>query len=314
MKELLKASSSPHIRHPESTRGIMADVVIALLPAAVFGCILYGIHAVLVLLVCVAAAVLSEFLWNLILKKPNTAGDFSAVVTGLLLGMNLSPKMPLWMAAIGSIAAIIIVKQMFGGLGHNFVNPAIAARIILMVSFPSAMNRFIDPIFSTGKTAGIITSATPLSDPSAGISLKYAFFGLYRGCIGETSAFLLIIGGIYLVIRKIISPAIPLSFLGTVAVLSLISGVNAPMQLFTGGLMLGAIFMATDYTTSPTSLLGKIIFGIGCGAITFAIRKYGSLPEGVSYSIILMNIATPLINRFTLRKPFGFVKEVKAYD
>ncbi len=312
MKEILKVSSSPHIKHPETTRGIMADVIIALLPAAIFGCILFGLRALLVLLVCVAAAVASEFLWNLILKKPNTIGDLSAVLTGLLLGMNLSPKIPLYMAAIGSVAAIIVVKQMFGGLGHNFVNPAIAARIILMVSFPSAMNRFSDPVFSVGEAAKIVTSATPLSDSSAAVSLKYAFFGFYRGCIGETCTFLLIIGGIYLIVRKIISPAIPLSFLATVAVLSLISHQNVAMQLCTGGLMLGAIFMATDYTTSPKSPIGKIIYGIGCGAITFIIRKFGSLPEGVSYSIILMNIITPLIDRFTLRKPFGFKKAVKA--
>lgn len=312
MKEILKVSSSPHIRHPETTKGIMADVIIALLPAAVFGCILFGLRAVLVLSVCVASAVASEFLWNLILKKPNTIGDFSALLTGLLLGMNLSPRIPLYMAAIGSVAAIIVVKQMFGGLGHNFVNPAITARIILMVSFPSAMSRFSDPIFSVGEASKIVTSATPLSDSSAAVSLKYAFFGLYRGCIGETCTFLLIIGGIYLIVRKIISPAIPLSFIGTVAILSFLSHQNVAMQLCTGGLMLGAIFMATDYTTSPKSFTGKIIFGIGCGAITFVIRKFGSLPEGVSYSIILMNILTPLIDRFTLRKPFGFKKAVKA--
>ena len=305
MKEILTAASSPHILHPDTTRGIMSDVVIALAPAAVYGCILFGWRAAAVLAVCIITAVASEFLWNLALKKPQSVGDVSAVVTGLLLGMNLPASIPLWQAAIGSVAAIIVVKQMFGGIGCNFANPAIAARIILLVSFPGSMTKFTEPV------SDIVTSATPLAAESGTYTLKSLFFGMHPGSLGETSAFLLIVGGIYLLLRRVISPVIPLCFIGTVAVLSLISGEDLAVSLFGGGLMIGAIFMATDYTTSPTTALGKAVFGIGCGLITFIIRKFGVLPEGVSYSILLMNILVPYINRYTLSKPFGFLKPSK---
>ena len=301
MKDMLKVSSSPHIRHEDTTKGIMSDVIIALLPAAIFGCILFGIKAILLLITTTVTAVAAEALWNLALHKKQTIGDLSAVVTGLLLGMNLSSQVPLWIAAIGSVVALIVVKQMFGGLGYNFANPAITARIVLLVSFASHMTNYVTPIDAT-------SSATPLAD-KAGVTLKQLFFGMHGGCIGETSSFLLIIGGIYLVFRGVIKPIIPLSFIGTVALLSLIGGQNLTVSIFGGGLMLGAIFMATDYVTSPTTDLGKLIFGIGCGIITFIIRQFSSLPEGVSYSILLMNILTPHINRLTLSKPFGF-KEV----
>lgn len=305
MKEILTAASSPHILHPDTTRGIMSDVVIALAPAAVYGCILFGWRAAAVLAVCIITAVASEFLWNLALKKPQSVGDVSAVVTGLLLGMNLPASIPLWQAAIGSVAAIIVVKQMFGGIGCNFANPAIAARIILLVSFPGSMTKFTEPV------SDIVTSATPLAAESGTYTLKSLFFGMHPGSIGETSAFLLIVGGIYLLLRRVVSPVVPLCFIGTVAVLSLISGEDLAVSLFGGGLMIGAIFMATDYTTSPTTALGKAVFGIGCGIITFVIRKFGALPEGVSYSILLMNILVPYINRYTLSKPFGFIKPSK---
>ena len=302
MKEMLTVSSSPHIKRPDTTRGIMSDVVIALAPAATYGCILFGLRALAVLITSVGVAVLSEFLWNKALKKPNTIKDMSAVVTGLLLGMNLPPTLPLWQAAIGSVAAIIVVKQMFGGLGHNFANPAIAARIILLVSFPASMTRFTEPV------SDAVTSATPLAGTAGALSFKTLFFGMHAGSIGETSAFLLIVGGLYLVIRRVITPVIPVCFIGTVALLSLIAGENVMLSVFGGGLILGAVFMATDYTTSPTTPLGKAVFAVGCGIITFVIRKFGSLPEGVSYSILLMNILVPHINRFTLSKPFGFEK------
>lgn len=302
MKEMLTVSSSPHIKRPDTTRGIMSDVVIALAPAATYGCILFGLRALAVLITCVGVAVLSEFLWNKALKKPNTIKDMSAVVTGLLLGMNLPPTLPLWQAAIGSVAAIIVVKQMFGGLGHNFANPAIAARIMLLVSFPATMTRFTEPV------SDAVTSATPLAGTAGALSFKTLFFGMHAGSIGETSAFLLLVGGMYLVIRRVITPVIPVCFIGTVALLSLITGENVMLSVFGGGLILGAVFMATDYTTSPTTPLGKAVFAVGCGIITFVIRKFGSLPEGVSYSILLMNILVPHINRFTLSKPFGFEK------
>lgn len=305
MKDILTVSSSPHLRHTDTTRGIMSDVVIALSPAAVYGCILFGWRAAAVLAVCIAFAVLSEFVWEKALKKPVTVGDMSAVVTGLLLGMNLPSTIPLWQAAIGSIAAIIVVKQMFGGIGCNFANPAIAARIILLVSFPASMTKFAEPI------SDAVTSATPLAAQNGTYTLKELFFGMHSGSIGETSAFLLLVGGVYLLLRRVISPVIPACFIGTVALLSLISGENLAVSVFGGGLMIGAVFMATDYTTSPVTTLGKAVFAVGCGLITFIIRKFGALPEGVSYSILLMNILVPHINRFTLAKPFGFVKSVK---
>ena len=306
MKEMLTVSSSPHIKRPDTTRGIMSDVVIALAPAATYGCILFGLRALAILITSVGVAILSEFLWNKALKKPNTIKDMSAVVTGLLLGMNLPPTLPLWQAAIGSVAAIIVVKQMFGGLGHNFANPAIAARIMLLVSFPAAMTRFTEPV------SDAVTSATPLAGTAGALSFKALFFGMHAGSIGETSAFLLLVGGLYLVIRRVITPVIPVCFIGTVALLSLIAGENVMLSVFGGGLILGAVFMATDYTTSPTTPLGKAVFAVGCGIITFVIRKFGALPEGVSYSILLMNILVPHINRFTLSKPFGFEKVKEA--
>ena len=301
MSKLLKVTSSPHIRHEDSTRGIMLDVIIALLPAAVYGCILFKWNAVFVLITTIVTAVAAEAVWNLALHKKQTIGDLSAVLTGLLLGMNLSSKTPLWIAAIGSVVAIIVVKQMFGGLGFNFANPAMTARIVLLVSFAGQMSNYVSPI-------DVQTSATPLAR-EATFTLKQLFFGMHGGAIGETSSFLLIIGGIYLVLRRVIKPIIPVAFIGTVAVASLIAGADLKLAIFGGGLMLGAIFMATDYVTTPTTNLGKLIFGVGCGLITFVIRQFASLPEGVSYAIQLMNILTPHINRLTLSKPFG-AKEV----
>ena len=301
MSKLLKVTSSPHIRHEDSTRGIMLDVIIALLPAAIYGCILFKWDAVFVLITTIVTAVAAEAVWNLALHKKQTIGDLSAVLTGLLLGMNLSSKTPLWIAAIGSIVAIIVVKQMFGGLGFNFANPAMTARIVLLVSFAGQMSKYVSPI-------DVQTSATPLAR-EATFTLKELFFGMHGGAIGETSSFLLIIGGIYLMLRKVIKPIIPVAFIGTVAIASLIAGADLKLAIFGGGLMLGAIFMATDYVTTPTTNLGKLIFGVGCGLITFVIRQFASLPEGVSYAILLMNILTPHINRLTLSKPFG-AKEV----
>lgn len=298
MSKLLKVTSSPHIRHIDSTCGIMSDVIIALLPAAIYGCILFKWDAVFVLITTIVTAVAAEALWNLALHKNQTIGDLSAVLTGLLLGMNLSSKTPLWIAAIGSVVAIIVVKQMFGGLGFNFANPAMTARIVLLVSFARQMSDYVSPI-------DVQTSATPLAR-EATFTLKELFFGMHGGAIGETSSFLLIIGGIYLVLRRVIKPIIPVAFIGTVAVASIIANPQEiALSVFGGGLMLGAIFMATDYVTTPTTNLGKLIFGIGCGLITFVIRQFGSLPEGVSYAILLMNILTPHINRLTLSKPFG---------
>lgn len=313
MKKILNVSSSPHLRHPDTTRGIMLDVLIALMPASIFGCVTFGLRAALVLAVTVASSFIFEFLWNIILKKPQSAFDLSALVTGLILGLNLPSTIPLWMAVIGSFIAIIVVKQFFGGIGHNFANPAITARIALMVSFPAAMtaSAFVKPL-----TLDAVTSPTPLASIVANeetlLTVKDAFFGIQRGCIGETSAFLLIVGGLYLIIRRVINPIIPITFIGTAAIGSLIAGQDVGLAVFSGGLIIGAIFMATDYTTSPTTNLGKVIFGVGCGLITFIIRTFGALPEGVSYSILIMNILVPYINRLTERKPFGFIKAKEA--
>lgn len=298
MKDMLTVHSSPHIRHRDTTRDIMLDVVIALIPAAINGCLLFGTHALLLLITTVAFSVLAEYVWNLLLKKPQTIGDLSAIVTGLLLGLNLPSTLPLWIAAIGSVVAIIIVKQMFGGIGHNFANPAITARIVLLISFPTAMTKFTEPLSN-------LTSATPLADDIANYSLKTLFFGAHGGTIGETSAFLILLGAVVLLARRIISPIIPASFIGTVALLTWISGGDVLKQILTGGLMLAAFFMATDYATSPTDALGKLVFGIGCGAITFVIRYFGNLPEGVSYAILIMNILVPHIEKLTSHKPFG---------
>lgn len=303
MRDNLTVSSSPHIHLGITTQSIMLDVIIALIPAAVFGAFIFGWRAAVLIAVCVATAVLSEFLWNKALKKPNSLGDLTAVVTGLLLALNLPSSLPFWMAALGSAVAIIIVKQMFGGVGHNFANPAITARIVLMVSFPAAMTRFYEPFITE-------TSATPLIDGAA-YGVKQLFWGVHSGSIGETSVILLIVGGLYLIMRRVISPIIPVSFIGTVFIFSAVLGVNHVQAIFSGGLMLGAIFMATDYVTSPTFNLGKLIFGVGCGIITVVIRQFASLPEGVSYSILVMNLLVPHINKLTTPKPFGWEADKK---
>ena len=306
MNNMLTVSSSPHIRKDISTQGIMADVIISLVPAAAFGIVIFGLRAALLIAVCVLSAVASELLWCLITKKPHTIGDLSAVVTGLLLALNLPASLPVWMGVIGSAVAIIVVKEMFGGLGCNFANPAITARITLMVSFPAAMTKFTEPFTNA------ITEATPLAAQAGEVPIKTLILGTHGGCIGETSAVMLLIGFAYLLIRRVISPIIPLCFIGTVGIFSLALGGDPLRAIFSGGLLLGAIFMATDYVTSPASKWGKVIFGIGCGIITVVIREFASLPEGVSYSILLMNILTPHISRLTKAKPFGW--EAKKND
>lgn len=295
-------TSSPHLLSTGSTRRIMLDVIIALLPAGIYGCVMFGLHAALLIVCSVATAVLSEFVIRKIMKRDTTVGDLSAVVTGLILAYNLPPELPVWMAIIGAFTAIVVVKQCFGGIGCNFANPAIAARIVLLVSFPVQMTTWL---------VDGVTSATPLAqiaDGSLSLSggvVKELLIGPSVGCIGEVGRLWLIIGGLYLIIRRVITPVIPLCFIGSVGVMSLICGANPVLQMLSGGLMLGAIFMATDYATSPINPLGKVIFGVGCGVLTVIIRLYCNLPEGVSYSILIMNILTPLIERATYPKPFG---------
>ncbi len=324
----LTVSASPHVRSPHTVSGIMLDVIIALIPSLIAAVVIFSYRVLMVTLVCVGSAVLAEYLSRKVMKRHQTISDLSAVVTGLLLAFNLPVSIPLWIAALGSIIAIVVVKQMFGGIGQNFVNPALAARIILLMSFPSAMaNWATDSRFIT-------TTATPLANISVPSdtevmtsfvgeakelpSLLDMFLGLHGGCFGEVCSLAIIIGGIYLVVRKVISPAIPLAYIGTVAVFMLIAGRGdfefVAYQLLGGGLLLGAIFMATDYTTCPVSFKGKIIFGIGCGVITTVIRLFGSLPEGVSFSIILMNLLVPHIERLTTAKPFGTPKVDKKAE
>ena len=326
---LLTVSASPHTKAPATVRGIMLDVIIALIPAAFAGVAVFGFRAAAVMAVCTASAVLFEALSVKIMKKPRTIGDLSAVITGLLLAFNLPVTIPLWMCVVGAFVAIVIVKQLFGGLGQNFANPAITARIVLLVSFASAMTGFTSP-----RMADAVTSATPLSvlggmdrmgDLTAQIfksqgagdlpTLFNMFFGVRAGCIGEVCSIALLLGGLYLLIRRVISPIIPLSFVGTVAVLMLVlshgSVFYTVYEILGGGLLLGAIFMATDYATSPINKLGKLVFGIGCGVVTTVIRLYCALPEGVSYSILLMNVLCPLIEKCTAPQYFGFVKQKK---
>lgn len=308
-------TSSPHLFHMDTTRGIMFDVILALIPATVAGTVIFGLRSLLVVGVCVLSAIVSEYLICKILKRNTTITDFSACLTGLLLALNLPVSIPLWMAALGSVIAIVVVKQFFGGLGQNFANPAITARIVLLVSFPSAMTTWSNPVLSTTvSSVDAVTSATPLAAQYGTYTLKQLAFGLHPGSLGETCAVLLLAGGLYLIVRKVISPAIPFSFIGTVAVFtflfSLDGGVMSALNItaeavLSGGLILGAFFMATDYVTSPSNFKARLIFGFGCGFITFIIRHFGALPEGVSYSILLMNIITPHLNNMFKPKPFG---------
>ena len=312
MEEKLVVSSSPHIRSGATTRKIMLDVILALVPAAIAAVIVFGPHALLIMAVTIVSCVLSEYICRRVMKRENTIGDLSAVVTGLLLAFNLPVTIHPLMAAFGGMVAIVVVKQMFGGIGQNFVNPALTARIILMNSFPTPMTTWAKPFYYL-HPSDAITTASPLNLLKQGASIDqlpsylHMFIGDRAGCLGETCALALLLGGIYLVARKVISPVIPLCYLGTAAVLSAVMGRNVLIDLLSGGLMLGAIFMATDYTTSPITTKGKIIFAVGCGIITMLIRNFGSLPEGVSYSIVVMNILVPLIDSAT--RPVAFGKE-----
>ena len=312
--EKLIVSSSPHFNGGKTTQNIMLDVIIALTPTMIASVILFGFRAAVVILTCVAACVASEYLSRRVMKRTQTVGDLSCVVTGILLALNLPSTINPLIAIFGSVAAIVVVKQMFGGIGQNFVNPALTGRIILLNSFPSRMTHWVQP-FDYAAGADAVTTATPLGILKEGggelPSYLDLFLGNTGGCLGETCALALLLGGIYLIVRRVISPVIPLTYLGTVAVLSFFMGRDPLFDLLSGGLLLGAIFMATDYTTSPLYFWGRVVFAFGCGLITMLIRQYGSLPEGVSYSIILMNILTPLIERYIKPRPFGAMKKLR---
>lgn len=309
MKDKLYVCSSPHLRSGITTDKIMLDVIIALIPALIASVIIFGVRVLFVVGVTVFSCVLSEYICRKVMKRNNTISDLSAVVTGILLAFNLPATIDLWIAALGGIIAIVVVKQMFGGIGQNFVNPALISRIVLMTSFPAAMTRWVNPFSSTNANIDEITTATPLAmlkssseDLPSYIDL---FFGFRGGCLGETCILAIALGGYYLISRGVIKPIIPICFIGTVFIFSFLLGRNPLFEILSGGLFLGAVFMATDYATSPLTFTGKIVFGVGCGVITVLIRAFSSLPEGVSFSIIIMNILVPHIERLTIPKAFG---------
>ena len=330
MKYDLTISSSPHIRASHSTASIMRDVCIALAPALIFAVWLYGFRVLAVTAVSVAACVFFEWGYRRMMKKDNTVRDCSAVLTGLLLAMVSPPTVPYWVIVLGALFAIVVVKQLYGGIGKNFLNPALAGRALMMTSWASIMTAWAKPhtwlnIASNYTAEGAldgITAATPLAALKSGAipdhGLLNAFVGNIGGCIGEASALLLLLGGVYLVARKVISARIPLCFIGTVAILSFLFPRGndrlawTAWQLCSGGLMLGAIFMATDYVTSPVTAWGQVVFGVGCGALTVLIRYFGGFPEGVSYAILIMNVTVGLLDRVGLPRRFGALKEKKG--
>ncbi len=281
----------------------MGNVIIALIPALIASTVIFGLRSLLVVAVTTAACVLMEHLWCLIRKTPTTVGDLSAVVTGLLLAFNLPPTVPLYLPVIGAAAAILVTKELFGGIGCNFANPAIVGRITLAVSFPSRMTSYLFPKLLIPCDA--LTSATPLAVPDQQLPLLDLLLGTHGGVIGETCAVALLLGLVWLLVTRTIEITIPLCYVGTVAILSLIVGRNPAAEVLSGGLLLGAIFMATDYTTSPFYRKGKIVFGVGLGLITCLIRFWGNMAEGVSYSILLMNLLVPYINARFRRVPMG---------
>lgn len=327
----LQVSASPHIRDNSSTQRIMLDVVLALLPTIAVSIFVFGMQSLLIILLTVGSAVFFEYLARRVMKRYNSINDFSAIVTGLLLALNLPPTVPFWIPIIGAFIAIVIVKQMFGGIGNNFVNPAMAARVVLMLSFPTYMTRWAilaQRLHQLG-LGGVIGDAVPGPDMIATATPLYLlqnpgtadlpsylelFVGAKGGTIGEVSILALAIGAGYLLLRRVISWQIPVSYIATVGILIAIGGQDPLYHILSGGLFLGAVFMATDYVTSPLTNKGKLIFGIGCGLITALIRLYGGMTEGVSFSVLLMNILTPQIDRWTIPQPLGSIRQKKAKE
>ena len=308
----LLVSAGPHIRSNASTTSIMGDVLIALLPAVVASVLVFGTRALLLEVVCVASSVLFEYLFRRLLKRSNTISDLSAAVTGLLLAFNLPAGFPIWMAILGCFVAIVIVKQLFGGIGCNFANPAITGRIFLLIAFAGQMTTWPT---ANSYISGIdaVSGATPLALIKEGSiealpAVKNLLFGIRGGCLGETCAIALLIGFVYLVLRRVIAPTIPVVYVATIALMSLILGYDPIYMILTGGVLLGGIFMLTDYATSPATELGKVVFAVGAGIITMLIRNSsGGYPEGVSFAILLMNILCPYIAKLGHKKPFGGV-------
>ncbi len=308
-------SGTPHVRSKESIQSIMRDVIIALVPATAAGIYYFGLKALILIVAAIISAVFFEWLYEKITKKPVTINDLSAVVTGLLLAMNLPASAPVWVAIVGSAFAIIFAKQLFGGLGQNFINPALAGRAFLLASYPTEMTTWVVP---NGLAADAATYATPLAQLKNGTldaSLGQLVLGQVGGTIGETCAIALIIGGIYLLYKHVISWKIPVIYIATVFILFAVlgrHGLRMPVQeIFAGGVMLGGIFMATDYASSPVTPKGQVIFAVGAGLLTYLIRTFGGYPEGVSYSILIMNCCVPLIERFTEPTIFGALPKTK---
>lgn len=312
--KLLIVSSSPHIRATETTDRLMRDVLFALTPALLAAVVFFGPRALMVVAVSVLAAVAAEYVYQRLTHQPTTVQDGSAALTGLLLAFVIPPTVPLWLPVIGAILAIVIVKQLFGGLGDNFLNPALAGRALLLAAWPALMTSWVNVqgLASATPLVGIVNKSAEAANVAIP-SLTNLFIGARAGSLGETSAAALLLGGLYLIYRKVIDWRIPASFIATVAVMAYIFGgktlfTGDPiLHILSGGLFLGAFFMATDYVTSPITQRGRIVFGIGCGFITMLIRLWGGYPEGVCYSILIMNIATPLIDRFTMPRRYGEV-------
>ena len=310
--EKLIVTTSPHIQSKDSTQSIMRDVIIALLPAAVAGTVLFGWKALITILVCVGTAVLSEFVFNLLAKKEQTVTDLSAVVTGLILALSLPAKADVWHCIVGSVFAIVVVKCLFGGIGCNFANPAATARVFLLIAFSASIGGATAPILGG---VDLVATATPLEIIKLGTDAELPtlwdmFLGNRAGAIGETSALALILGGAYLIFRRVIKWQVPVIYIATVFLLSLIIKQDLTMALYQvlgGGLVIAAFFMITDYSTTPINTLGKMVFAFGCGIITVLIRFWGSYPEGVSFAILLMNILSPYIEKMCTKKPFGKV-------
>jgi electron transport complex protein RnfD len=315
----LVVSNSPHIRGNETISKVMVQVLIALLPAVIAAVWFFGLAALKVMVLCTVGCIAVEEIWNKFAKRAPTWKDGSAAITGLLLAMNLSSGSPWWICVLGCLLAIVLGKQLFGGLGFNPFNPALVARVALLIGFPSLMTSWVVPNPGSLSACDAMTSATPLGAEGATVaSLADLFTGNVGGCLGETSALALLLGGAFLIIRKLIKWQVPAAFIGTVAVISgIVHAVNpevtppALYHVLAGGLMIGAFFMATDMVTSPMTAKGALIFGFGCGLITSVIRIWGGYPEGVSFSILFMNALTPLIDRYTIGKPFGYIRVKK---
>lgn len=330
MENRLNVTASPHIQDNSSTRKLMLNVIIALLPCVVASTIIFGARTLLVVGVTVAASVLFEYLYCHLMKKPNPVGDFSAVVTGMILALNMPVTMPLWIAIVGAFIAIVLMKQLFGGIGMNFANPALVARIVLFTGFASRMTAFVNPP-KAARTLQIMgvdgaSSATPLQ-VEGGVGkypLMDLFMGVHGGVMGETCALAILIGLAWLLITRTITATIPVAYVGSYAVFSFLlnvgelgaadAGMLVLHEVLAGGLLFGAVFMATDYVTSPFTLKGKIVFGIGLGLITFGIRAFGNMAEGVSYAILLMNLFVPYINDLTRQVPLGYKKHKKGAE